>query len=328
MATFYDGLFWALDTWLPHTKHVLHKFGIEGKWQRKAATVIQGIAIKQNDKVNCGPIACMVLWKLLRPESANEITDYRNATIDELTRLIHMHDGMLVVLRRKKKTTESDNESDANTVETINSKKVQLDDPPKSSDSRTETKKKTETVDTSVVTKKKSRPSPRKRSTTPRKSKSQTSPRKRKTSIAGATNDTSPPEKERSGFVDSDSDTKETPPATKPKKRMIVESPNSDEELPTTPPKPKPMKNVSEDEREWDGLTEDSIHQKPSITTEMENELPDKPIPTCKISENDQPMDNENQCLPAFAETSAIETKRKPQALDTNKPKNHESRFH
>jgi hypothetical protein len=110
---------------------------------------------------------------------------------------------------------------------------------------------------------------------------------------------------------------------------MIVESPNSNEKPPTPPPKPKRMENysglpesdVSEDEHEWDGLSEDSIHQKPSISTEMEKELPDKPIPTCKISANDKPMDNENQCLPVFADTTAIETKRKPQAIDTNKPK-------
>ena len=369
LAIYYDGLSWGVENWLPHTRHVLRKFGIKGTWKRRAATAEQGITIEQTDKVNCGPIACLVLWKLLRPDLVREDmnpTDYRKATIEELTRLINMHDSLLVILRRQKKTTESDNESDANTVETTNSKKVQLDDPPKSSNSTTETKKKTEAVDSSVVKKKKTQPSPRKRNIIPRKSKSQSSPRKRKTSIGGDTKDTPPSEKEWSGLVDSDSDTNETSPAKKPKKRtkkrMIVESPSTDEEpltptphpnkntkrspsidaeplLPppqtikskdeefTTPP-PKqnekestvdtaynglPESDDSEDEQVLDGQTKERIPKKPSTSTETEQETTDKA--------KDQSKDNEMQCLPVFAETSATERKRKPPAMDRNKPK-------
>ena len=95
-----------VENWLPHIKHVLNKYGIKGRWKRRAGTVehgFEGITIKQTDQTNCGPIASIVLWKLFRPESVHvhmDPTEYRNATIKELMRLIDMYDSTLDVFQK------------------------------------------------------------------------------------------------------------------------------------------------------------------------------------------------------------------------------------
>jgi hypothetical protein len=119
-AYYYDGLSWPVNTWSLHTKHVLNKYGLEGKWKKQVGTGengLEGVKIHQDDQSNCGPIACIVLWKLFKPKSVDihiDHKEYRATTMEELKRLITYYDSDLVVLRRQRGTSESDDDSNTN----------------------------------------------------------------------------------------------------------------------------------------------------------------------------------------------------------------------
>ena len=91
--------------------YILNLYGIPLKnWKSTLATghdSMDGIMIKQNDTNNCGPIACMVLWKLFRPSSVDlaqlQTTDYRAVVIDELRRMLKQSYESCIVYKRERK---------------------------------------------------------------------------------------------------------------------------------------------------------------------------------------------------------------------------------
>ena len=110
-AYFYDGMAMPLDNWTPHMKYILNRHGIdEEKWKIEPGTGndgMDGILIKQKDLSNCGPIACMVIWKLFKQDEINlqeiESSRYREIAVSELRRLLEKHDENLVVYARKER---------------------------------------------------------------------------------------------------------------------------------------------------------------------------------------------------------------------------------
>ncbi|KAG9299155.1 hypothetical protein G9A89_022628 [Geosiphon pyriformis] len=117
IAYFYDGLAMPLDNWEPHMKFILTRYDIQPEaWKVTAGTGRDGmddITIKQNDQSNCGPIACMVLWKLFKSEALNlqdiDASDYRHIAIRELKRLLKKHDTSCVLYANKKRVGKEDN---------------------------------------------------------------------------------------------------------------------------------------------------------------------------------------------------------------------------
>ena len=121
-AYYYDGLSWPVNTWSLHTNHVLNKYGLEGKWKKQVGTGehgLDGVKIHQDDQSNCGPIACVVLWKFFKPKSVDihiDPKEYRTTAIEELKRLINYYESDLVVLRRQRGSSESDDDSNNNSA--------------------------------------------------------------------------------------------------------------------------------------------------------------------------------------------------------------------
>ena len=97
---FYDGLNRPIDNWQKQAEYILDHYGIFDKeWNFRMGQGnddLQDITIVQRDMVNCGPIACMVIWKLFKPMevdlSAIETIEYRRIVLDELQRLIRVHE--------------------------------------------------------------------------------------------------------------------------------------------------------------------------------------------------------------------------------------------
>ena len=118
-AYIYDGMAKSMDNWKPHMKYILNKYGIQGqKWQIGPGTGndgMDGIEIEQKDQSNCGPIACMVLWKLFKEEAINlqniNPADFREMSIREVRRLLVEHDHSLVLFKRRTRIRASDNTS-------------------------------------------------------------------------------------------------------------------------------------------------------------------------------------------------------------------------
>ena len=107
----YDGLSMPHEKWSRQMEYVLRRYGIRHQeWTLcpgKGKDGMDDITIKQNDQSNCGPIACMVLWKLFKPDQMNlrslPSSKYRQRAIDELCQLITRHDAYCVVFKRKKR---------------------------------------------------------------------------------------------------------------------------------------------------------------------------------------------------------------------------------
>lgn len=102
----YDGLGLNEETWKPHLDYVLARFNVPSNgW--KALSADGKAKIAQHDGYNCGPIACMVLWNLLRPEldvlKETVESDYRMKVIRELIRLLDVYSEDLVVVQKSKK---------------------------------------------------------------------------------------------------------------------------------------------------------------------------------------------------------------------------------
>ena len=61
------------DTWKMSLRYAFRRLGVkesdEIHWQIKYVTYFHGAVIHQFDGYNCGPIACMVLWGLINPNS-------------------------------------------------------------------------------------------------------------------------------------------------------------------------------------------------------------------------------------------------------------------
>jgi hypothetical protein len=108
-AYFYDGLFWHITHWDDHMKHVLKRYGIVGTFTKVVGNSehgLNGIKVKQDDQSNCGPIACMVLWQLFHPETCYPFMDpskYRKETLAELRRLISSHDSECILVRKRQR---------------------------------------------------------------------------------------------------------------------------------------------------------------------------------------------------------------------------------
>lgn len=88
--------------------YALARYGIpEDNWHIRAAnydTDLDGVVIVQKDSHNCGPIACMTLWKIFRP-TENEIAklgivEYRNVAMAEFKRLLEKYMDNMVVSSR------------------------------------------------------------------------------------------------------------------------------------------------------------------------------------------------------------------------------------
>ena len=111
-ATVKDGLGYAVSTWTPHVNYLLRK--------RLWATDDQEVSVpphertvldwriaistelKQHDGYNCGPIACMHLWRKLAPAqcpnfSAHDAPRFRQWVIEDLLRMIREFASEFVV---------------------------------------------------------------------------------------------------------------------------------------------------------------------------------------------------------------------------------------
>ena len=116
-AYFYDGLAWSVRNWSSHMNYILNLYGISSKnWKSTLATghdSMDGIMIKQDDHNNCGPIACMVLWKLFRPSSVDlaqlQPNDYRAIVIDELRRMLKESYNLCIVYKKERKQSRITN---------------------------------------------------------------------------------------------------------------------------------------------------------------------------------------------------------------------------
>jgi len=110
-AYFYDGLSRSIDDWKPHMIHLLNQYGYQNQdWQMLPGpenNELDGITIKQEDQNNCGPIACIILWKLFKPNDLDlrllPRRRFREAVIKELRRLLEAHDSYLVLFKRKRR---------------------------------------------------------------------------------------------------------------------------------------------------------------------------------------------------------------------------------
>jgi hypothetical protein len=110
-AYFYDGLSMPILKWKCPMVSVLRRYGISDKdWRTSAGKGndgMDGITIKQKDQSNCGPIACMVLWKLFCDDKVNlkkiPVSTFRKHALEELQRLIAKHQDNCMVFRRKRK---------------------------------------------------------------------------------------------------------------------------------------------------------------------------------------------------------------------------------
>jgi len=74
-----------------------------------------GLKIVQRDGYNCGPIACMVLWKIFKPAMIDlkkiQQSQYRLLVVYELKRLLKIYRQNLVVFTKK----PNENQVDLNT---------------------------------------------------------------------------------------------------------------------------------------------------------------------------------------------------------------------
>jgi len=109
-AIVHDGLHMSVGRWKPHVTYMLARFGISvDKWEILARTTgdyLDGLQVVQRDGFNCGPIACMVLWKLFQPQNVNLLnvpqSDYRRLVVTELRRLLTVCGGNLKVFVKNK----------------------------------------------------------------------------------------------------------------------------------------------------------------------------------------------------------------------------------
>ena len=107
---FYDGLSWNVKNWSPHMKFILNRYGIDiHDWQISLGRGIDdmdGILIKQIDTSNCGPIACMIIWKLFKPSTINlqeiDPSNYRELVICEIRRMLQENYNSCVVYYKQK----------------------------------------------------------------------------------------------------------------------------------------------------------------------------------------------------------------------------------
>lgn len=115
----YDGLGMPCGKWKPHMAYMLARFGISSdKWQireAKSGDDSDGLKIVQRDGYNCGPIACMVLWKIFKPAMIDlkkiQQSQYRLLVVYELKRLLKIYRQKLVVFTKK----PNENQVDLNT---------------------------------------------------------------------------------------------------------------------------------------------------------------------------------------------------------------------
>ena len=113
-AHVYDGLRRPIKSWHAHVLHILQLYGIpkEG-WQmtcNRELDRIDGVNIRQNDSNSCGPIACMVMWKLFFPHDVNlqEIPQdqYRELSIEKLRQLLQKYEGDCILSKKKRRDIE------------------------------------------------------------------------------------------------------------------------------------------------------------------------------------------------------------------------------
>ena len=115
-AYFYDGLSRSIADWKPHMNHILNQYGYRTQdWTMLPGpkkNELDGITIKQEDQSNCGPIACMILWKMFKPDELDlrqiPTTYYRAIAIMELQRLLEEHDSHCVLYKRKRRKHSDD----------------------------------------------------------------------------------------------------------------------------------------------------------------------------------------------------------------------------
>jgi len=107
----YDGIQRKVRIWHPHVKYILHQYGIDHNgWKMGRGVskdVIDGIKVIQKDHSSCGPIACVVLWKLFLPHEIDltkiNQEDYRELVIEKLRKLLQKHEDACILYRRKKR---------------------------------------------------------------------------------------------------------------------------------------------------------------------------------------------------------------------------------
>jgi hypothetical protein len=116
-AYFYDGLSRSIEGWKLHMNHILNQYGYRNQdWKMipgPTKNELDGITIKQEDQSSCGPIACMILWKLFKPDNLDlrqiPMINYREIVITELQRLLEAHDSFCVLhTRKRRKNSEED----------------------------------------------------------------------------------------------------------------------------------------------------------------------------------------------------------------------------
>ena len=265
---FYDGLSWSVGTWKAHMKHVLNRFGIQGQsWKMIPGTGrhgLNGITVKQKDESNCGPIACIVLWKLFRPESCDvesrPISEYRAVVIEEMMRLIMKHKNTCVLFKRDRRRI-SDESSKVDDMETLG---LAAPLPSKDPNSKTAGQDQTDQDIQPPSPKSPQKKSKEKRRMSPRNSPKRKSPKTKEKKASNTQVDTKSTSKTRQPNVGTkkkreedntadstyglfemeqsenekslDGQTNDAPkaPTSFPKKRRIAESPCSESETPSS----------------------------------------------------------------------------------------------
>ena len=112
---FYDGLNKPISLWRNHAMYVLNRYGLnKNKWEfckGMGKDGMQDVTIQQNDRINCGPIACIVIWKLFKPTEVDltkfKITEYRYVVVNEMERLLRVHDAYCILYTRKQKEDDT-----------------------------------------------------------------------------------------------------------------------------------------------------------------------------------------------------------------------------
>jgi hypothetical protein len=87
--------------------YILARYGIPSDgWEIRFATYGDELGgnVEQRDGYNCGPIACVTLWKLLKPDAEEvsevDVSKCRSVVVQELTRLIAEYSHDLLVTNR------------------------------------------------------------------------------------------------------------------------------------------------------------------------------------------------------------------------------------
>ena len=109
-AFIYDGRPNSTSIWSDHFNYILNRYGFDEKeWtlKRGQSSDLGGLPVVQSDTYNCGPIACIILWRILKPQMSTlqylDQSVYRKVVVDQMLLLIQRHQSCLVVYKRKKR---------------------------------------------------------------------------------------------------------------------------------------------------------------------------------------------------------------------------------